>query len=656
MRRAMAAAVAVAISAATAADPAARPPWEGRYKIRPDQKARLTPADVVGPDGLVYPNWTRCGVPGGIPKVAVGARIEAFGGKANDGVDDSAALDRACRAVGGKGGGAVLLGPGTYHLDRPVTVGHDGVVIRGAGRDRTKVVFRYAIGKAGATFYTPKAGARIGRDTPIELHCSPAGLMKMTISFGSTAIKVWTRSKHSGNTFNMSTTGRAAAAVLPDGPAKLSGLAEYRDGSKRRCSIPVVIDSKHADRTPVAYSTAAICFRGRGAAGPKLPLAADGKRGDMKLTLRSTEGLRAGDRIVLDGPATPRWKTLTRNACKWGFYRRYQLRVERVGGRTVHVNQPLRLEFPTVDGSTVQEIRPIRRCGVEGLTIEQTENLWITSVLFLNAWECWARDVKVRMCGRQPVYALYAKWCEIRDCVFDDAHFKGGGGTAYVGWERSCDCLMENVEAFRFRHGPLFQWAASGCVIRKSVFHESDAQWHSGWTNENLIEQCVVTSVRGHGGYGYGMWASPPEDTAHGPNGPRNVVYNCDIRSQRAGLWMGGMNENWLILHNRFVVDRGPGVFAKTASFDHILRGNVFVLKDGRSPMVQLATPDCIGVEVIDNRLVGGGGKLLGGAAEAAVVRGNKVEQRGKGAGGRPRPAVASIYEWQQSRAAGGRH
>ncbi|MBN2131443.1 MAG: hypothetical protein JW741_18220 [Sedimentisphaerales bacterium] len=83
------------------------------------------------------------------------------------------------------------------------------------------------------------------------------------------------------------------------------------------------------------------------------------------------------------------------------------------------------------------------------------------------------------------------------------------------------------------------------------------------WTNENLIEQCVVESVRGHDGYGYGMWASPPEDTAHGPNGPRNVVYHCDISSQRAGLWMGGMNENWLILHNRFVVDRGPGVFAK---------------------------------------------------------------------------------------------
>ena len=50
---------------------------------------------------------------------------------------------------------------------------------------------------------------------------------------------------------------------------------------------------------------------------------------------------------------------------------------------------------------------------------------------------------------------------------------------------------------------------------------------------------------------------------------------------------MGGMNENWLILYNRFRVEKGQGVAAKTSSFDHILRGNVFVLRSGRWPMVR---------------------------------------------------------------------
>jgi hypothetical protein len=396
----------------------------------------------------------------------------------------------------------------------------------------------------------------------------------------------------------------------------------------------------------VPYSRTAIRFQGKGRTGPRLKLAEDGRRGDMTIKLESASSLKAGDCIFIEGPATERWKKLTKNVCRWGMYRRYEVLVDGVKGDTIRIRQPLRIEFPTIDGSYVQKVEPIERCGIEDLYIEQTENLWITTVEFRDAWNSWARGVRVRMCGRNPVYASQAKWCEIRDCVFDDAHFKGGGGTAYGGWQNSWDCLSENIETFKLRHAPLYQWAASGNVIRKSVFHESDGQWHAGWTNENLFEQCVITSVRGHGGYGFGLWASPPEDTAHGPNGPRNVVYNCDVTSQKAGLWMGGMNENWLVLYNRFVVERGVGVFAKTSSFDHIIKGTVFVLKDGRSPMVALATHDCTGVELVDNVLFGGNGKFSGGPGSPEVIQGNRALPMADAP--RPSPPVPSIYEWQQ--------
>jgi hypothetical protein len=141
------------------------------------------------------------------------------------------------------------------------------------------------------------------------------------------------------------------------------------------------------------------------------------------------------------------------------------------------------------------------------------------------------------------------------------------------------------------------------------------------------------------------MWASPPEDKAHGPNGPRNVVYNCDVSSPRAGLWMGGMNENWLILHNRFTVDSGVGVFAKPTSFDHIIKNNVFILKDGKSPMVSLAAPDCIGIELIGNKLYGGNGQIVSGKAKPALLKDN--ENFPLGSAPRPVPTVPSIYEWQ---------
>jgi len=473
-------------------------------------------------------------------------------------------------------------------------------------------------------------------------------LMKMTMMVDDVVIGRWARSTHSGNTFSYAVYGRNAIGKVTDGRHILKGIAEYKDGAKCTGEIPIILDTNFNDTRLAADTRAAITFRGQGTTGGKIKLARDGKRGDMKLELENTRGLRIGDCIVIDGPATPRWKKLTKNACKWGLYRMYEVIISDIKGNTISINQPLRIEFPIIDGSYVQKVLPIQRCGIESLAIEQTENLWISSVVFYNGWNCWAKDVTVKKCGRFPVYGSMAKWCEIRDCVFDDAWFKGGGGTAYTGWDRCWDCLIENIETFKMRHAPLFQWAASGCVIRKSVFHESDGQWHAGWTNENLIEQCVIESVRGHGGYGYGMWASPPRDTAHGPNGPRNVVYNCDVSSPRAGLWMGGMNENWLILNSRFVVDKGPGVFATTTSFDHIIKDNVFILKDNKSPMVSIATSDCLGLEIKGNRLYGGNGVVAAGKGKPLVNKANKTLPIGDAP--RPAPKIPSIYQWQQER------
>lgn len=621
------------------------PPWTPQYKIKPEDKSRQTPADVVGPDGIVYPNWTRTGVQGGIPKVKEVVKLDDFGVSPNSGKDIAGALEKAVQTASAKGGGAIVFSAGTYYLDRPVTIRENGIVLRGQGMDRTRVIFRYAMPKNGAVFYWPKPNARTGINIPFELHCLPQGLMKMRITAdGDIPLGSWQRSQHSGNTF-MSRTSTGAIAKLADGSHKLTGIGEYQDGRTRSTEITFTLD-RSLKNEQLPSSQVAICFQGSGPVGSPLKLARDGRRGDLQLELVSAAGLAAGDTIVLEGPATERWKTLTQNKCEWGTYRRYYLRVEKVDGKQIFVNQPLRIEFPTVDGSFVQKIAVLQGCGMEDMYLEQTEDLWITTVSFDYAWNCWARGVKVRKCGRNPVYAHNAKWCEIRDCVFDDAWYKGGGGTAYVGWELVSDCLMENVETFKFRHAPLMQWAASGCVIRKGVFHDSDAQWHSGWTHENLFEQCIIKSVSGNGGYGFGMWASPPEDSAHGPNGPRNVIYNCDVSSIKDGLWMGGMNENWIVAYNRFSVQKGAGVTMKTFSFDHIIQGNVFDLKDARSPMVLLQTPNCSGVEIRTNQLSGGSGQFFGGSGKPLSEVGNQKSDTATPS--RPNPTVPSIYEWQQ--------
>jgi hypothetical protein len=262
-------------------------------------------------------------------------------------------------------------------------------------------------------------------------------------------------------------------------------------------------------------------------------------------------------------------------------------------------------------------------------------------------WECWVKGVSVVKGGDKSLYMPNSKRCEVRDSVFDRVWYNFGG-SGYIGWEHSYDCLMENVTAYDMRHAPVYQWASSGNVIRKSTFHNSDAQWHAGWTNENLYEEVVVESSQDGGSYGNGMWASGPEDAGHGPNGPRNVIYNCNITSSKGGLWMGGMNENWLIMYNRFVVGRGPAVMAKVASFDHIIQGNTFVLMEPYPAAIYLGTADCTGIELMNNRFFGPVDQLVEGEIRPEVEWDNRILKSGNI--NRPQPEVRSIFEWQQAR------
>ena len=154
------------------------PPWPGQYKIKAHETAKLTEADVVGPDGLVYPDWRYAGVPGGIPVVPVTAKIEEFGAIANDDKDDSDALEKGAAFVGEKGG-ALLIGEGTYHLNRPVLITKDNVVLRGAGRDKTKLIFRYGAPQGGVGFLHPQSGETVTNSSWIEAHAAPKDLQAL---------------------------------------------------------------------------------------------------------------------------------------------------------------------------------------------------------------------------------------------------------------------------------------------------------------------------------------------------------------------------------------------------------------------------------------------------------------------------------------------
>ncbi len=104
----------------------------------------------------------------------------------------------------------------------------------------------------------------------------------------------------------------------------------------------------------------------------------------------------------------------------------------------------------------------------------------------------------------------------------------------------------------------------------------------------------------------------------HGPQGPRNVLYNSDIESSWDGLAMRGGNKDWIIAYNRFLVHEGPGVLMRLGSSGHQIHKNVFILQKSNGTTGQaerklehvagaaivFQTPDCVNVSLSENQKI----------------------------------------------------
>lgn len=573
-----------------------------------------TAADVTGPDGIVYPDWRYAGVPGGIPTNLV-VRTSITAQPAYPG-DIALALEQAAALASAAGGGVVTIPAGTYDLHRPVLITQSNVVLRGAGKTLTKFIFRYQ--PQNVSFYKPVDGASVTKNGWIEIHANPVNLTAITLSSGGVQIaKVPTQN----GMFSLTSSGTACIKKVGAGMKILSAIADYSDGTQVLNHIVVnLINGTDPNPYHVPLQLGAINFYGPGEIAPQHLLTVDGVRGDTTLTVAAGHGFTVGDTIQLIAPATPAWNASIQNACPSQDFRQYLYEVTAVSGNLITINQPLRIDYPVADGSFTEKFIPIKGCGVEDFTLEQDFNIRTNGITFSKASGCWAKGMAVNKTGRNPLYFLAAKWCEMRDCTFDDQWTS----VSYVGWERAYDCLMENITTRSIRHAPLVQWSAAGNVIRNSAFYDSDAHWHAGWSNENLFEQCLIESNFGGGSYGYGMYSTPPYDASHGPNGPRNVVYNNDVTSPLSAVWLGGQNRGWIFRYNRFASDSGRGIFAQMSSSDHIIRNNVFAMRNGING-IWLEDNTCTGIQLIDNQFAGTASvaEIVGGAAGVATAQGN---------------------------------
>ena len=615
------------------------PRWVPTFRNRTE----ITPDEMLGPDGIVYPDFTYAGLkhPNTYKKTVA---IEDFGGKAAAGFDNYPAIRSALQALA-VSGGELRFGEGTYEFGHPVFVASDNIAIRGAGRSRTKLLFNFTPGPDGIRFCWLEPGQTVGPATSLIAVADASGMIGMDWRVDGKEVRRWNKNASSGNA--SSDFIRLDSKTAP-GKHRVSACARYRDGRTRIAEIEINFDPDAENPDIPEKLEAVLLFSGKGFVREQIPLAKfDAKQGEHIIELEYSPKYRPGDLLKIEAPLTERWRNLVKSACRWGYFRDYLVEVKWVNARRVGFTQPLRIDYPLVDRPFVQKLEGIRNCEVSGFELEQTANLWLASVFFKYASNCKATDLFIRKSGRHPFFSYWSRNLELTDSEFDDVWDRGGGGAGYTSWELTFDSLMDRVVTHRMRHAPSFQWAAAGNVIRRSCFLDSDAHWHAGWTNNNLLEQCRIKSIRGYGSYGYGMWSSFPGDGGKGPNGPRNVIYNCDVVSPLGSVWLGGMNENWLILYNRFTSEKGPGVLLQNQAFEQIIRGNVFKILNPNSPMVLLRDPDCTGVEIVDNILIGGSSFWAGLIAPEVFSGNRKLPGETLMESVAPRVAVPSIYEWQ---------
>lgn len=651
-------------------------PTEPRYKISPDDTSRLTEADVVGPDGIVYPNWKLSGVPGGIPEVPIVVGAEFFAGYQKR--DVSARLREAIGQTVAAGGGAISLPPGDFYLDRPIIIRDSGIVIRGSGAEKTRLIFRDLIPRGEIRLFDwAEQPGTAGPGSVLEIQANPKNLAMLRLEAAGKILKEALKEpdpKGWGNRFSLRFTGDELLSKLPPGTHELQAKAVYEDGKAYSRSFPISLTKDSAAKLSPDQNGIVVLV-GPGKIGERLTLTEDGKRGSRTLKITPGHRLRAGDRILLDAPVTERWNRLVGNQSKASHFRQYFYEIAHVEGNAITLTQPLRIEFPTADGSFVQRAAFVERSGIEDLAIEQVaapedasfqkpaslrywypiEDLWLDGITSSYAWGCWLRNVKVVNAGRNPIYLTRSKFCEVRDCEADGALFKGAGGSGYVGLERSFDCLMDTVTTRNMRHAPNLQWGAAGNVVRNGKFHGSDAQWHAGWTNENLLENNLIVSdasdVANNNAYGYGLFSTGPKDPIHGPEGPRNVAYRNDVASPKDGLHMQGGNEAWIIAYNRFRISDGRAVFGGEASIDHIIRGNTFILEKASDLAIQFESSSSTGIDLVDNSFYGPVRAVAGylkGAGKFAREENNRVLPFSADAP-LPDPPAGSIFEWQRA-------
>ncbi|MEV5952657.1 glycosyl hydrolase family 28-related protein [Streptomyces sp. NPDC051987] len=426
-----------------------------------------------------------------IRRLPVVADVRAFGAVA-DGVTDCApAINRAIAAAARAGGGTVTIPPGTFRIDGLILLGHDHVVLRGAGSGRT-------------TLYATKNLTEL-----IGPYGSRYGGTKSAWSWAGGLIWLAPQARWD------SLTAAIRAQAWP---------FEGWTGNKR---------DEWAQLTPVEPA----------------------RQGDRTVTVTDPSRLSPGRLVLLrvaddtahtllqhmsgggPGPAAYSWEDKTKLLSYVPY--EWPVRVTAVRGRRVTLERPLPLDLrPEWNPQFTTHVRELTGSGVEGLTLDVMEtpqsphllDKGYNGVVLQCAYDCWVDDVTVRNVDN-GFGLVAASACTLRRTRV------GGRGEhhPYFCREGSHDNLIEDftieqrtvpAPADTQLHGINVEGLSSYNVWSRGELEMGTFDSHRGLPFANVRTDITVNNNGRHGG-----------DANAGPLfGARFTHWNVRVTNGRAGL------------------------------------------------------------------------------------------------------------------------
>ncbi|MFF5427075.1 MULTISPECIES: glycosyl hydrolase family 28-related protein [unclassified Streptomyces] len=417
--------------------------------------------------------------------------VATYGADPGGRADAAPAINRALAEAGERGGGTVLLPPGTYRIDDYLRIGHSGVVLRGAGSGRTTLLATRSLTELIGPY-----GSRYGGD-------------KSAWSWAGGLIWLSPLARH---------------ASLVTAIRERAWPFEGWTGNRRDAwtTLTALRPARRGDRTVAVEDPS-------GLAPGRLVL----------LRLADDAGHTLLEHVAGGGPGAEAYAWDDRTKLLSYVPYEWPVRVVRVQGRRVTLERPLPLDVrPEWDPRLVSGTEPLTGSGVAGLTLEAVETPQSPHLLdpgrngvtFQCAYDCWAEDVVVRHVDNG--FGLVAASA----CTLRRTRVEGRGSHhPYFCREGAHDNLVEDFRVAARTvpappgtqlHGINVEGLSSHNVWSRGVMETGTFDTHRGMPFANVRTEITVENDGRHGG-----------DASAGPlYGARFTHWNVTVTNGRAGL------------------------------------------------------------------------------------------------------------------------